>query len=119
MTQANPALTNTTEGYSAFGSFKFNSQFGVFGRYDWVKPRRDTSPNMNDNYFNVGISYSPAKIVDFALVYKRDKIDSGAWGTSNGVIGMRHRAGRLRRQRHLRRSRPVHPAALVIGRLVA
>jgi hypothetical protein len=42
---------------------------------------------LKDNYFNVGISYSPAKIVDFALVYKRDKADNGFLSTSNGTIG--------------------------------
>ena len=83
----NPGLTNSSEGISGFGSFQFTKQWGVFGRYDWVKPKRDTTPALKDNYFNVGVSYSPAKIVDFALVYKRDKVDNGVIGTSNGNIG--------------------------------
>ncbi len=87
VTQANPALRNSSEGFSGFGSFKVTPQVAVFGRYDWVKPRRDTSPSLHDNYFNVGVSYSPAKIVDFALVYKRDKVDNGIIGTSNGNVG--------------------------------
>ncbi len=87
VTQANPLLTNSSEGYSVFGSFKLTDQVGVFGRYDWVKPKRDTATAFDDNYFNVGVSFSPAKIVDFALVYKRDKVDNGLLSTSNGTIG--------------------------------
>ncbi len=87
VTQANPLLTNNSKGYSVFGSAKFTDQFGVFGRYDWVKPKEDTSPTLKDNYFNVGVSYSPAKIVDFALVYKHDKVENGSIATSNGTIG--------------------------------
>ncbi len=83
----NPGATNSSEGISGFGSFKFTPKFSVFGRYDWVKPKRDTAANLKDNYFNVGVQYSPAKIVDFALVYKRDKVDNGTIGTSNGNIG--------------------------------
>ena len=87
VTQANPLLTNSSEGYSAFGSIKIASNVGVFGRYDWVKPKDDTSPTLRDNYYNVGISYSPVKIVDFALVYKHDKVENGSIATSNGTIG--------------------------------
>ena len=85
--QANPLLTNSTEGYSVFGSVKLTPQVAVFGRYDWVKPKRDTAPMFHDNYFNVGVSWSPAKIVDFALTYKRDKVDNGLLSTGNGTIG--------------------------------
>jgi len=87
VTQANPTLTNTSDGWSVFGSYKFTPKVAVFGRYDWVKPKKDTAPDLKDNYFNVGVQYSPAKIVDFALVYKRDKVDNGFISTSNGNIG--------------------------------
>jgi hypothetical protein len=85
--QSTPALTNTSDGYSVFGSFRFTPKVSVFGRYDWVRPKGDTNADLDDNYFNAGIAYSPAKIVDFALVYKRDKVDNGFISTSNGTIG--------------------------------
>lgn len=81
------AASDSADGFSLFGSYKFASQWSVFGRYDWTKPSRDVNAPLKDNYFNVGISYSPAKIVDFALVYKRDKADNGFLSTSNGTIG--------------------------------
>jgi hypothetical protein len=76
-----------SDGYSLFGSYALNDKFGLFGRYDRVKPNKDTKPSLKDDYFNVGLSYSPAKIVDFALVYKRDQADNGVISTSNGNIG--------------------------------
>ena len=87
VTQANPALTNTSDGYSVFGSFNVTDKISVFGRYDWVKPQRDTAPSLDDNYFNVGVSYSPIKPIDLALVYKRDKVVDGFLASSNGTIG--------------------------------
>jgi len=59
----------------------------VFGRYDWVKPKKDASPDLKDNYFNVGVNYKPIKEVDLALVYKRDRAKNGFLSTSNGTIG--------------------------------
>ena len=75
------------EGYSAFASIQFNPKLSAFGRYDWVKPRKDALPDLKDRYFNVGVQYSPAKIVDLALVYKREKANNGTISTSNGTIG--------------------------------
>jgi hypothetical protein len=83
------------DGYSFFASYQFDPQWGVFGRYEWVRPETTTQvlPNVftsntvKDNYFNVGISYSPAKIVDFSLVYKHENVGGGALSTSNGTIG--------------------------------
>jgi hypothetical protein len=79
--------TDSSNGYSVFGSYSFTDKVGVFGRYDWVKPNDDTNSALKDHYFNVGISYTPVKIIDIALVYKRDKADNGIISTSNGNIG--------------------------------
>jgi type II secretory pathway pseudopilin PulG len=85
--QPDPAKTNSSDGYSVFASYNFTPKVAVFGRYDWVKPKRSTTPGETDNYFNVGVSYEPIQVVDFALLYKRDKVDDGLFSTSNGVIG--------------------------------
>lgn len=81
------AVSDKSDGYSLFGSYMFTDQVGVFGRYDRVKPNKDTVSAKKDDYFNLGVSYSPAKIVDFSLVYKRDQVDRGLLSTSNGTIG--------------------------------
>jgi hypothetical protein len=87
VTQSNSTLTNTSDGYSAFGAFNFTPKIAVFGRYDYVAPQRNTAPSFHENYFNVGVSYKPIKPLDLALVYKRDKVDNGLFSTANGVIG--------------------------------
>ena len=79
--------TDSSDGYSAFASYQFTPEWGVFGRYDWVKPNRDTKSALKDNYFNVGVQYTPFKDINLALVYKRDKADNGFIPTSNGTIG--------------------------------
>ena len=89
-----------TEGYSVFGNVNFAPKFSVFGRYDWVKPNKiGTAQNLNsntkDHYYNVGIQYEPTKIVDLALVYKRDSVDNGLVSTTNGTIGGANPAGTL------------------------
>lgn len=76
-----------SNGWSAFGSFAFAPQIAAFGRYDWVKPNRDTNPSLNDHYYNVGVDYKPLPPLDIALVYKRDRADNGFLATSNGTIG--------------------------------
>ena len=86
------AVTNKTtgdkaDGTSVWGSWNFDPQFTVFGRYDTEKPTKTTAPAKKDNYFNIGLQYEPVKIVDLSLVYKRDKVDNGTLSTGNGTIG--------------------------------
>ena len=83
----NTVGTDKSNGWSAFGSFSFTPQIAAFGRYDWVKPNRDTNPALRDHYFNVGVDYKPIAPLDIALVYKRDRANNGFLSTSNGTIG--------------------------------
>ena len=76
-----------SQGVSAFGTVYLTKQISVFGRYDWVQPKETTQSNFADNYFNVGLQYEPTKIVDLALVYKRDSVANSTLATSNGTIG--------------------------------
>jgi len=52
-----------------------------------VKPSKTLKSSETDNYYNLGLNWEPIKIVDLALVYKRDKVDDGLFSTSNGTIG--------------------------------
>jgi hypothetical protein len=79
--------SDSANGVSGFGSYKFTPQWGIFARYDNVKPNTKTNNLLNDNYYNVGITYSPVKIVDISLVYKHDQASHGVISTSNGNIG--------------------------------
>jgi hypothetical protein len=77
------AKPDTSDAYSIFGSWNFAPKFALFGRYDWVDPKEITHPTELNTYYNVGVSWEPVKVVDFALVYKHDEIDNGAFTDSN------------------------------------
>lgn len=83
--------SDSAHGWSTFGSFAFNPQFNVFGRYDWVKPTHNTialtDGPVTDHYLNVGVDYKPIPPLDFALVYKHDRVKNGIFDTTNGKIG--------------------------------
>ncbi|MFL5897825.1 MAG: hypothetical protein ACJ76D_05120 [Solirubrobacterales bacterium] len=81
--QVTKVPSDTSDGWALFGSYQITPLFSVFGRYDHVNPTRDLFPRINENYFNFGISYSPVKIVDLALVYKRDRVSNGFFAPSN------------------------------------
>ena len=84
-------VTSTTadksQGYSVFGTVYFAPKFSLFGNYQYVQPSQTIKPSTKDNYYNIGVSYSPAKIVDFALVYKHDRVDNGTIATGNATLG--------------------------------
>jgi hypothetical protein len=85
-------LQDKADGYSIFGNVNFMPKWSVFGRYDWVRPSKDgtaaaLNTNTREHYYNAGIQWEPTKIVDLALVYKRDLASNGTIATQNGTIG--------------------------------
>jgi hypothetical protein len=82
------------DGYSGFASWQFDPQWSVFGRYDWVKPTNALTGGKKEKneYYNLGVSFSPIKQLDFALVYKHDGVDNGAFSDSefNDLAGSTH-----------------------------
>lgn len=87
-TQVKSATASHATGVSPFASYQFSPEWSVFGRYDYVKPYSDVArKGFNNEYYNIGIDYSPAKIVDFSLVYKHDAGANGFFGDANGTIG--------------------------------
>jgi predicted porin len=84
------APDDTAQGFSATGSVGLFDATTVFARYDHVQPNKDTNPDLQENYLNVGVQYKPVDAVNLALVYKRDMVASGDGGTistTNGAIG--------------------------------
>lgn len=78
------------EGYAAFASVSPIERWSLFGKYESLKPSKNLHPGFKEDYFNLGLQWSPASIVDLALVYKRDQATGGALATSSilsGVIG--------------------------------
>lgn len=83
----NTVASDSSDGYSGFGSYKFLPKWMVFGKYEDVNPKNDTAPSFEEKYYNLGVSYSPTKIVDIGLVYKHDNAKNGVLSTGNGNIG--------------------------------
>jgi len=90
------ATEDVATGYELFGTVYVTPKWSVFGRYDRTQPSQYISPNRREDYYNFGITYSPVKIIDLSLVYKRDKLNNnavtyagqlGTLGTQNGTIG--------------------------------
>lgn len=79
--------SDDTDGYSLWGSYQITQMFGAFARYDRVNPSNHLNSDLEDKYWNLGFTCHARKNVDFALVYKNDKVDSGNLSTSNGTIG--------------------------------
>ncbi len=82
---ANPS--DKADGYSIWGSVSPMAKVSLFARYDHAKPNKDTNPDLQDDYYDAGISYAAYKNVDIALVYKHEKVENGTISTSNGTIG--------------------------------
>lgn len=92
---------NKASGYSGFASYRFDPKWSVFGRYDWVHPTNVeiTNPGTvpaagtlgagkeKNQYYNLGISYSPIPALDFALVYKHDSFANGFAGDTEFTGG--------------------------------
>ena len=79
--------SDEAQGVSVFGSYKFAPMWAAFTRYDYLEPNKDTNSKLNDNYVNVGLTYSPATIVDFSLTYKHEWAGDGSLATANGTQG--------------------------------
>jgi hypothetical protein len=78
------ATTDKSDGYSVFGNVNFAPKWSVFGRYDWVKYSKTLNPQFKQHYYDGGIQWEPVKIVDIALVYKRENLNDGALAAVSG-----------------------------------
>lgn len=81
------SVGDSAHGVSGFASYTFVPQWSVFGRFDSVDTNARTAPARNNQYYNVGISWQPTKIVEFALAYKHDAIYRGTFSDSNATLG--------------------------------
>jgi hypothetical protein len=67
----------------------FNNKFALFGRYDYVKPHRETNSGMHDQYANIGVQYHPVGPLQLSLVYKFDKIAQGSGTTGYNATNIK------------------------------
>jgi hypothetical protein len=77
-------ISDKADGFSTWASYGFYDKWSVFGRFDHAKLSKDVAPDLKDTYANVGVSYKPIKPLDFALVYKYEKVENGSTSISSG-----------------------------------
>lgn len=82
------AAEDKADGVSVFGSYRLTPIYTLIGRYDDVKPTKDTNSSKEDKYYNVGVQYAAFKNVNFALVYKHDDLKSTGVKTVSDEIGI-------------------------------
>jgi hypothetical protein len=84
---ASPTQGDAAHGVSGFGSYYFLPEWAVFARYDSVDTNTRTAPGKNNEYYTLGLTWSPIRIVDFSLAYKHDAVRGGSFTDTNGAIG--------------------------------
>lgn len=84
---ASPTIGDSAHGVSTFGSYYFLPEWAGFVRYDSVDTNTKTAPGKTNEYYTLGVTWSPAKIVDVSLAYKHDAVSGGSFTDANGAIG--------------------------------
>ena len=82
------APEDKADGVSVFGAYRLNPVYTLIGRYDDVKPNKDTNTSKEDKYYNVGVQYAAFKNVNFALMLKHDELSSTGVKTVSDEIGV-------------------------------
>jgi hypothetical protein len=76
-------ISDKADGISSYASYSFpNNQISVFARFDTAKLSKDVASSLKETYFNAGVAYKPMKTLDFALVYKNEKVENGSTSVS-------------------------------------
>jgi hypothetical protein len=84
---ASAAPGDAAHGVSTFASYYYLPEWAVFGRYDSVDTNTKTAPGKNDEFYTLGVTWSPTKVVDFSLAYKHEAVVKGSFSGGNGTIG--------------------------------
>jgi len=73
--------TDSEDGYSVYGSYDFpETAFGVYVRYDNVKPKKDVESNLKDTYYNGGFAWHADKNITWAFGFKSDELKDDTAG---------------------------------------
>jgi len=84
---ASAAPGDAAHGVSSFASYYFLPAWAAFARYESVDTNTRTAPGKQDEYYTLGVTWSPTKIVDLSLAYKHEAVVKGSFTGGNGAIG--------------------------------
>jgi len=74
--QVTKSAKDSSEGWSAWGSYNFTKDWSVFARYDSAKLSQDLDPSAKDTYYNFGVDYMVRKGIRIAGVWKHEEAKS-------------------------------------------
>lgn len=78
------STTDSEDGYSVYGSYDFpDTAFGIYARYDSVKPKKDTESSLKDTYYNGGIAWHANKNITWAFGFKSDELKDDSVSPAN------------------------------------
>ena len=63
---------DSSDGWSAYASWAFTPEWGVFARYDSAKLSKDIDPSAKDTYYNAGVEWNVRKGIRLAGVWKHE-----------------------------------------------
>lgn len=67
--------TDSENGLSVYGSYDFpGTDFGLYARYDSVKPKKDVQSGLKDTYYNGGFAWKANKNITWAFGFKSDQL---------------------------------------------
>lgn len=75
-------VSDKGDGMSLWTTVHLSGPYSVFARYDSTKPSKTVSPNLKNEYFNLGFQWAVMKGLDMSLVYKNAKVDNPTSATT-------------------------------------
>jgi len=73
-------ITTKSDGFDVFGWVKFGNGFGVFGRYDYLKDKKDlVTINQKTNHYVAGLEWFAFKNVTFSAAYDYKKLKNAGF----------------------------------------
>jgi hypothetical protein len=75
-----------SDGWSAWGSWAFTPEWGVFARYDKAKLSKDLDPTNKDEYYNAGVEWNVRKGIRLAGVWKHEDAKSSPLNTDGNPV---------------------------------
>lgn len=79
---------DASDGWSIWASNRFLPDYSVFVRYDWTRPSRHLNPELERDYFQVGLDWKAADFLTIAFVAKQSHVDSLVSDREQNEIGI-------------------------------
>lgn len=87
-TQVSQVEEDASDGWSIWASNRFLPDYSVFVRYDWLHPSRRLNPELERDYFQLGLDWKATNYLTVAFVVKQNHVDSLIIDQEQNEIGI-------------------------------